>query len=65
MLIDNTDGSTPGLIIIGLVMAGIGIAATSASYNSAEEGERYTIFGGLIVVGGYYVIRGIISLFKR
>lgn len=63
--IDNTDGSTPGLIIIGLVMAGIGIAATSASYNSAEEGERYTIFGGLIVIGIYYVIRGIINLFKR
>ena len=61
----GTDGSAAGLIFIGLVMASIGIAATSASYNSAGEGERYTIFSGLIVVGGYYIVRGIINLLKR
>lgn len=61
----GTDGSAAGLIFIGLVMSSIGIAATSVSYNSAREGERYTIFSGLIVVGGYYIVRGIINLLKR
>lgn len=63
--LDNTDGSALGLILTGLIIAGIGIVATSVSYNSAEEGGRYTIFSGLIAVGGYYVIRGIANLFKR
>ena len=61
----GTDGSAAGLIFIGLVMSSIGIAATSVSYNSAREGERYTIFSGLIVVGGYYIVRGLINLLKR
>ena len=52
-------------IVIGLVMVGIGALATNISYNAAEEGGSYTIFSGLMIVGGYYILKGIVNLFKR
>ena len=46
------------MIARGFLEAIIGGALTSASYNNASPGGRYRIFGGLIIIGIFNIVRG-------
>lgn len=49
-------------ITVGIIWAGIGAAITWISYTMASDGDTYFIFWGLIIYGGYKIIKGIYHL---
>jgi DnaJ-class molecular chaperone with C-terminal Zn finger domain len=51
-------------IFIGIAILILGIMISIASHNSAGPGEKYTIFTGLIFVGGWIVVKGFLNIFN-
>ncbi len=53
-----------GLIqmLIGLAMVIVGLLLTGATYVAAEPGDRYVLFWGLIIFGGWTMLKGVWSL---
>jgi len=46
-------------ILIGVICIIVGLIITGVSYNAAEGGGTYYIFWGLIIYGGYRLIKGL------
>lgn len=46
-------------MLIGTGMLGLGIVITSLSYNTASPGGHYVITSGLIMVGGWLILKGL------
>lgn len=46
-------------LLIGIGAASLGGFLTWVSYNSARPGGRYTIYTGIIVLGGLYAVHGL------
>jgi hypothetical protein len=53
-----------GLIqmLIGLAMVIVGLLLTGLTYMAAEPGGRYVLFWGLVIFGGWNVLKGLWSL---
>jgi len=57
--------SINGNIILGLVLMAIGIIITVVSYSSASStGGHYSIFWGLVAVGLYRLIMGVVQTLR-
>lgn len=55
---------SPGMmIVVGLILAGIGIAATAISYNSG--GSTFTVWYGPVFAGVISFFKGLFSLGSR
>jgi len=50
-----------GEVIVGIVTLLIGIALTWITYESASGGGTYFVFWGLIIYGGYKILKGLAS----
>jgi ABC-type glycerol-3-phosphate transport system permease component len=48
-------------IVIGVLVALVGLVISLISYTSAGYGETYTIFWGAVVFGGVFAIQGIVG----
>lgn len=46
----------------GIVMLAIGAGATALSYDNAKPGGTYTVYTGIIVLGAWFLIKGILGL---
>ena len=52
------------LLIAGILFTTVSLALTIGSYLAADEGETYVAFCGLIILGLYLTVRGILQLVK-
>lgn len=50
-----------GEIIAGIIILIIGAALTWITYEAASAGGTYYVFWGLIIYGGYKILKGIAS----
>lgn len=48
-------------VVVGVAMLLIGIALTWITYGAADGGGTYFVFWGLIIYGGYKIIKGLTS----
>jgi uncharacterized membrane protein YvbJ len=58
---DTQDKSNHGEIVAGAIMLLIGVVLTWITYEAASGGGTYFVFWGLIIYGGYKVIKGLTS----
>lgn len=59
---DNSSSSSGnGDIAVGVIVLIIGAALTWITYESASEGGTYFVFWGLMIYGGYKILKGIAS----
>jgi len=45
--------------VIGLVIFGVGLGITLATYNAAEPGDSYVVMRGAILFGGVQALFGL------
>jgi predicted RNA-binding Zn-ribbon protein involved in translation (DUF1610 family) len=58
-------GSARWQIITGVCVLAAGLIATCVSYGLASPGGVYTAWWGAMLVGLYYIVRGIFSMTKN
>lgn len=52
------------LLIAGILITAVSLALTVGSYLAAEEGGAYVACCGLIILGLYLTVRGVVQLVK-
>lgn len=59
-------GGAIGLMVLGLIVAGVAGAISLATYtNASEEGGGYIILWGAVAFGGLMFLRGLFGFFSR
>jgi hypothetical protein len=58
---NSGDGGVNGEIIVGVIAFIIGAVLTWITYEAASDGGTYFVFWGLMIYGGYKVIKGLAS----
>ena len=53
-----------GNLILGVVLFVVGIVITVVSYTSAEPGEEYTLWWGLMAAGAVTFVVGLVQFIK-
>src|SRR5690606_21440042 len=56
MVKEQNKNGAGGTILLGAVLAGLGIIISMASYSSTSNG-RYVIMSGLIIGGGWLILK--------
>ncbi len=51
--------SRQGLILSGVVIMGLGVVVTAASYSGAQGGGHYVVAYGAMAVGLFRIVRGL------
>ena len=59
--LEAEEGGGSGSIVFGIILIIAGIGLTMASYSSASGGGSYTVWYGLVLYGGYLLIKGFAS----
>ncbi|MEX0998370.1 MAG: zinc ribbon domain-containing protein [Thermodesulfobacteriota bacterium] len=55
------ENSNHGEVTVGIVILLVGIALTWITYEAASGGGTYFVFWGLIIYGGYKILKGLAS----
>ncbi len=58
---NTNDRGGNGEIMVGVIVLIIGAVLTWITYEAASEGGTYFVFWGLMIYGGYKIIKGLAS----